>query len=115
MKTLFTPSLSCYEALIHLKPLQVPTRHLSLEAVLGHPPLKSDEQIKTVPILDHDPVRILQCLARYRALRGPGLQPDDPVLRDDCRRLHHLLDEDQAGEALPHLLQHRGLRGDDPR
>ena len=59
MKTLFTPSLASYEALIHLRPLQVPTRHLSLEAVLGHPPLKSDEQIKTVPILDHDPVRIL--------------------------------------------------------
>ena len=59
VKTVFTPSLASYEALIHLKPLQVPTRHLCLEAVLGHPPLKSDEQIRTVPILDHDPVRIL--------------------------------------------------------
>ena len=59
IKTVFSPSLASYEALIHLKPLQVPTRHLSLEAVIGHPPLRSDEEIKTVPILDHDPVRIL--------------------------------------------------------
>ena len=59
VKTVFSVNLASYEALIHLKPLQVPTRHLCLEAVLGHPPLKSDQQIKTVPILDHDPVRIL--------------------------------------------------------
>ena len=59
VKTVFSTSLTSYEALIHLKPLQVPTRHLCLEALLGHPPLKSDQQIKTIPILDHDPVRIL--------------------------------------------------------
>ena len=59
VKTVFSTNLASYEALIHLKPLQVPTRHLCLEAVLGHPPLKSDQEIKTVPILDHDPVRIL--------------------------------------------------------
>ena len=59
VQTIFSPNLASYEALIHLKPLQVPTRHLCLEAVLGHPPLKSDQQIKTVPILDHDPVRRL--------------------------------------------------------
>ena len=59
VKTVFSTNLTSYEALIHLKPLQVPTRHLCLEALLGHPPLKSDQQIKTIPILDHDPVRIL--------------------------------------------------------
>ena len=55
----FSASLAGYEALIHLKPLQVPTRHLSVKAVLGYPPLKSDQDIKTIPILNHDPVRIL--------------------------------------------------------
>jgi len=59
VKDLFSPSLSSYEALIHLRPLQVPTRHLSVEAVLSQPPLRTEEDIKTIPILDHDPVRIL--------------------------------------------------------
>ena len=59
VREFFSTSLVGYEALIHLKPLQVPTRHLSIEAILGHPPLRSDQDIKTIPILDHDPVRIL--------------------------------------------------------
>ena len=58
----FAPSYASYEALIHLRPLQVATRHLALAAVLdtgreGATPVKN--AVNEIPILDHDPVRLL--------------------------------------------------------
>ena len=42
---------------------------------------------------------------------GQGFLPHDPVLRHVRGRLHHLLDEGQAGVAFAGLLQPRGRRG----
>ena len=55
-----SPSLSCYEALIHLKPLQVPTRHLAIPSMLETKETTSVNAttVRTLPILSHNPVSI---------------------------------------------------------
>jgi len=57
---IFTPSLVCYEALIHLKPLQVPTRNLAISSLLEARDLHttSSTEVTTLPILSHNPVSI---------------------------------------------------------
>merc|ERR1719153_1626033 len=57
---MFTPSLSCYEALIHLKPLQVPTRNLAISSILEGRDQHTDSntEVTTLPILSHNPVCI---------------------------------------------------------
>jgi len=57
---IFTPSLTCYEALIHLKPLQVPTRNLAISNILESRDLQSDSinEVTTLPILSHNPVTL---------------------------------------------------------
>ena len=64
---MFTPSLDCYEALIHLKPLQVATRHLAVTSVLEAADKPSSKRTdtsgsKTIPIVDHD------CVSKYVGL-----------------------------------------------
>jgi len=58
--SMFSPSLSCYEALIHLKPLQVPTRHLAIPSMLETKETTSVNAttVRTLPILSHNPVSI---------------------------------------------------------
>jgi len=57
--TMFTPSLSCYEALIHLKPLQVPTRHLAISNLLETKEVTTNSsEVQTLPILSHNPVSL---------------------------------------------------------
>merc|ERR1719186_662995 len=58
--SMFSPSLSCYEALIHLKPLQVPTRHLSISSMLETQEKSSTTatSVSTLPILSHNPVSL---------------------------------------------------------
>jgi len=57
---LFKPNLECYEALIHLKPLQVPNRHLAVNYLLekeNKTVIKtSDNRNKTIPIIGHNSV-----------------------------------------------------------
>jgi len=57
---IFTPSLGCYEALIHLKPLQVPTRNLAISSILEGRDQHTDSntEVTTLPILSHNPVCI---------------------------------------------------------
>ena len=58
---IFSPDLSCYEALIHLKPLQVPARHLAVTSDRQQKENKdedTDTPVSTIPIVDHDPVSL---------------------------------------------------------
>jgi len=57
---LFKPKFECYEALIHLKPLQIPNRHLAVNYLLekeNKTVIKTnDTQNKTIPIIGHNSV-----------------------------------------------------------
>jgi len=55
---MFSPSLASYDLLIHLKPLQVPARHLALTNILEnkHQASVNNDAVKTIPILSHDNV-----------------------------------------------------------
>ena len=58
---MYTPSFSCYEVLIHLKPLQVPTRNLSVCSMLENKNKEispTNPEVTTLPILSHNPVSI---------------------------------------------------------
>jgi len=63
---LFTPNLDSYEALIHLKHLQIPNRHLQVSNLLEgseqYSTKKGDNSSRTLPILGHD------CLSKYVSL-----------------------------------------------
>merc|ERR1719318_1939217 len=58
--SMFKPSLTCYEALIHLKPLQVPTRNLAISSMLETKEItpSTTTDVSTLPILSHNPVTI---------------------------------------------------------
>jgi len=58
--SMFKPSLTCYEALIHLKPLQVPTRNLAISSMLETKEMtpSTTNEVSTLPILSHNPVTI---------------------------------------------------------
>lgn len=54
----FKPSLSVYDCLIQLKPLQVPTRHFSLDAMAEEQTLASETERPTlVPVVGYNPVK----------------------------------------------------------
>jgi len=56
---IFKPSLFCYEALIHLKPLQVPTRNLAISSMMEAREMSNTtNEVSTLPILSHNPVSI---------------------------------------------------------
>jgi len=59
LSTVFTPSLASYDCLIHLKPLQVPTRHLAVSALLEQDDRRTTDGAKAtdvVPVVDYNPV-----------------------------------------------------------
>jgi len=58
VSTAFTPSLSAYDCIIYLKPLQVPTRHLSLDALAEEQtPVSEAERPSLVPVVGYNPVK----------------------------------------------------------
>ena len=63
---LFTPNLDSYEALIHLKHLQIPNRHLQVKNLLEgseqYSTKKADNTSRTLPILSHD------CVSKFVSL-----------------------------------------------
>ena len=66
LDTFFSPNLECYDALIHLKPLQVPNRHLSVSNLIESKdkskPIKNSEISQIIPILSHN------CVSKYVSL-----------------------------------------------
>jgi len=55
---MFSPSLSSYEALIHLKPLQVPTRNLAIHNFIEKKETPTPCNSTVIPVLSHNPVQL---------------------------------------------------------
>ena len=69
---MFVPDLACYEALIQLRPLQVPSRRLAVGArAAGRPEGEAEAaDMAAIPIVEHDPVAlyVAQLKAAYSSL-----------------------------------------------
>merc|ERR1712059_218386 len=60
-RAMFTPSMTCYEALIHLKPLMVSNRHMAISAMFDQTktePSDTSVDLSLLPIVDFNPVSL---------------------------------------------------------
>ena len=67
---MFEPDMSCYVALIQLRPLQVPSRRLAVRCARPAERPEGEPEVATIPIVEHEPVAlyVAQLEAAYGSL-----------------------------------------------